>query len=289
VHIRWFALLGVILLVLGFAVGAQSFPAIVVDDRGREITLDTAPERIVVVGAMYAQIVVDLGAADRVVGIADSPENPPELHEVTRVGASFAPSVELILALAPDLVLGVTDWSGDRETLERVGITVLSTPLVTGVADVLDAIRTLGTAIGQATAAAEIVCGLAETIVRIEGAAFGATPLRAAFLYMAEANTPPYAAGSGTVEGELVYRSGNLNVFADVPGFPQVSLESVLERDPQIVFTSPTHVDFILASASLAAVSAVRDRRVVGVNAADATSTRVAELLRLMVDALKDV
>jgi ABC-type Fe3+-hydroxamate transport system substrate-binding protein len=127
---------------------------------------------------------------------------------------------------------------------------------------------------------------LAEEIVRIESIALGGTSLRAAFLFMYEADTPPYAAGAGTIEGELLYRAGATNVFADVAGFPQVSLESVLERDPEIIFTSPFQVSFILDSETLGGVSAVRDERVIGVAAADATSTGIAELLRTMVDAL---
>jgi iron complex transport system substrate-binding protein len=275
-------------LALGLAVTAlaQTFPLTVTDDRGQEILIETAPQRIVAIGALYAQVLVDLGAVDRLVGLADSPENPPETEGIPSVGGSFAPSVELIVDLNPDLVLGATDWSGDRDALEDVGITVLTTPLMTGAGDVLDAIRTIGTAIGLRDAAAAQVGSLAEAIVRIESAAFGATPRRAAFLYMSEADTPPYDAGAGTIEGELLYRAGATNAFADAAGFPQVSLESVLERDPEVIFTSPVQVSFFLDSETLRGVSAVRNDRVFGVEAADATSTKIVELLQALVDAL---
>ncbi|UCF09309.1 MAG: ABC transporter substrate-binding protein [Candidatus Bipolaricaulota bacterium] len=271
---------------LGPTVHGDAFPVIVVDDRGQEVVIPSEPQRIVAIGALYAQIVVDLGAVGRLVGVADSPENPPEADGIASVGASFAPSVEVIVSLAPDLVLGASDWSGDRAALESVGIVVLSTPLLTSVGDVLSTVRTLGEALGAAQAAAQIIGSIAEEIVRIEAEALGAEPVRAAFLYPATPGDPPYAAGGDSIESELLFRAGAVNVFAGLSGFPQVSLESIIARDPEIIFTADSQVETLLGTAALGGVSAVRDGLVVGVKAADATSTRVAALLRTMVDAL---
>lgn len=265
---------------------SQGFPATVRDDRGTDIVVPDSPQRIVAVGALYAQIVVDLGAADRLVGVADSPENPPELSTVPSVGPTYAPSVEVIVSLDPDLVLGATDWNGDRAALEGAGLVVLTTPFLSSVGDILDAVRTLGAALGCNEAAQREAGAIAEAIVRVESEAFGADPLRAAFLYPSTADDPPYAAGGGSIESELLYRAGTRNVFADLDGFPQVSVEAIIERDPEVIFAAEAQVSILLAMAALEDVSAVRNGRVIGIRASDAASTHVAEVLRTMVDAL---
>jgi iron complex transport system substrate-binding protein len=45
------------------------YPVTVTDDRGKTITIPKRPERIVVAGTpLYTEILIDLGALDRIVG-----------------------------------------------------------------------------------------------------------------------------------------------------------------------------------------------------------------------------
>ena len=73
---------------------------------------------------------------------------------------------------------------------------------------------------------------IAEEIITIEASTLVEEPVRVAFLYASVPDTPPYAAGSGAIENELILRAGGENVFCDVQGFPQVSFEEIVARDP---------------------------------------------------------
>jgi len=265
-----------------FAVAlASGFPVTVVDDRGQEITISEWPERIVVAGTtLYTEILLDIGAGDRIVGVTSSPNNPPEVAGLPQVGPSYSPSVEAILALGPDLVLGA--WGATREGLEAAGVTVLTTGWITGLSDIFKTIRTVGLAVGSPAEADRLIGRIAEEVVEIESKVFGLPPVRAAFLYMSGPDTPPYAAGAGSVESELILRAGGANVFADVAGFPQVSLEELVKRDPQVIFTDPAQVENIYGSKVLLGISAVEEKRVYGIKASAVTSTRVAEALAEM-------
>jgi iron complex transport system substrate-binding protein len=274
-------LIGLIALV---ALGS-GFPVTVTDDRGQEITVPTRPERIVVAGtSLYIEILLDIGAGERLVGVASSPDNPPEVTALPQVGPAFSPSVEAILALDPDLVLGA--WGAVREQLERAGIIVLTTGMIGKIPDIFATIRTIGATVGEAEQAERLIGQIAEEVVGLESAVLGREPVRAAFLYVMAPDTSPYAAGSGSIENELILRAGGINSFADVSGFPQVSLEEVLARNPQVIFTDPSQVANVLGSGLLRTVSAVRDGRVFGIKASATTSTRVAEMLRTMAEFL---
>ena len=276
---RWCAVLIFFLAVGSWVMVARAASVAVIDDRGKEIVLSDPPQRIVVVGAFYVRTLLDLGAIDRLVAVADSPENPPEVLDAVSVGPSFAPSVEVIVSLRPDLVLGATDWGGERPALESVGIPVLTTPILTSIPDVLASIRTVGAAIGRADTAA-VLCGrIAEAVVEAEARVLHLPKVSAAFLYPPSPGVAPYVAGQGTIEAALIARAGGVNAFRDLEGFPQVSIEEVLARDPEVIFTAPSQVSFILDDPLLQGVAAVRLGRVFGIVASRAASSDVAEVL----------
>ena len=266
--------------VSGFATGAEQVT--VTDDRGTAIVISSPPDRIIAVGALYAQVLVDLGAVDRLVAIADSPNNPSEVADLVSVGPSYAPNVEVIISLSPDLVLGATDWGGERPALEAAGFIVLTTPMLTSIPEILASVRTIGTAVGLAADAIALTGRISEAVAEVENRVLGLPRTRAAFLYPPSLGVAPYAAGADAIEGDLLTRAGASNVFADVSGFPQVNLEDVLARDPEVIFTDPSQIAFITDDPLLQGVSAVKSGRVFGINAGRATSTAVADVLAKM-------
>ena len=278
--------LAVVFLAVTLSATVEAFPVTVVDDRGQEITIERPPERIVAIGALYAQIVVDLGAIDRLIAIGETEDNPAAVTDLPSVGPTYAPNVELILGHEPDLVLGATDWGGERPALEAAGGTVLTTPLLTSVSSIFESIRVIGTALGTVEESDLLIGRIASEIVESEALALGQPAVPAAFLYASSADDPPYVAGSDAIENELILRAGGSNVFADVQGFPQVSFEEVIARDPQVIFTAPSQIENIVDHPLLQSVSAVASGRVVGIRASVAASTRVAEALLAMVEAL---
>lgn len=272
------------LILLAISVTACGFPVSVDDDRGTQLTFSAAPDRVVTIVALYAEILVHLGAQERIVAMADSPDNPEVLDGLPSVGTAFAPSVEAILGVEPDLVLGA--WGEVRDALERMGTPVLTLGGPGGyigtVGKILAVIRELGEVFGVAEQAAHLVGEIAVSIVETESVVLGRAPVRAAFLYVLGPDTPPYAMGRDSTEHELLLRAGGTNVFADLQGFPQVSVEEVLARDPEVIFTDPTQVEHIVTSHRLARTTAVTEGRVYGIGAAETTAVRVAEALQRM-------
>ncbi len=276
-------------LTVGLVVLADAFPVTVIDDRGHEITIESLPERIVAVGALYAEIVVDLGAIDRLVAVAESADNPVATADLPTVGPTYAPNVELILGFEPDLVLGATDWGGERPTLEAAGVTVLTTPLLTSVPSIFESIRTIGTALGANEESSLLIGQIAAEVVEAEAAVLGKPAVLAPFLYATSPDDPPYTAGSGAIENELILRAGGTNVFSDVQGFLPISFEEIIARDPDVIFTAPSQIENIIGNLFLQSVSAVVTGRVIGIRGSVVTSTRVAEALRAMIEALHGI
>ena len=263
---------------------AQS-KVVIVDDRGKEIEVPLPVGRIVVAGTpLYTEILVDIGAKDLLVGVTDSPDNPPEVADVPRVGSPFQPNVEVILSLEPDVVLGAV---GDvRDRLEAAGILVV-TPIafIRALPDIFRVVEIVGL-LADREVEAELLKGrIGERIVAVESAVIQRNRVRAAFLF-APPDMAPFAVGRGSVEGELLARAGAENVFRDLEGIQQVSFEAVVERNPEVIFTDPSQIENLTQNPLLQDVSAVREGRVFGVKASALTSTRVADALQRMAQAL---
>lgn len=282
---RWIGLclvLSVGLLAGLLSPGQADTQVVVVDDRGEEIVIDQTPERVVVAATpLYTEILVDIGATDALVGVTESPNNPPEVEDVERIGPSFpSPNVERIIELEPDVVFGAIRDVRDR--LESAGLTVV-TPrqFISDVPAIFDMIETIGVVMDRSVNAELLVGQIGTEITEIESRVLTLDRPQAAFLF-ASPEDPPFAGGSDSMQGKLLARAGADNVFAEVSGVSQVSLETVVARDPEVIFTDPSQIDQLTSNERLSDVTAIANDQVFGIEASTITSTRVAEALRQM-------
>ena len=110
--------LSVLLGVLMIAVPVHAaYPMRVADARGKVVTIQSKPVRIVSLAPSITETLFALGLGDRVVGVTRFCAYPPEARTRPRVGGYFDPSYEAIVALRPDLVVIL------REHEERYDVT----------------------------------------------------------------------------------------------------------------------------------------------------------------------
>ncbi len=233
-------LIAVVLMALMLAAcgpdDASSSSRVLVDSSGAEVELTGAIERIVSLAPSGTEILFAIGAGDRVVGVDDFSNYPPETSEIERIG-SMTPNIERIVALEPDLVVAASITSPDDiEKLQSAGITVWVTdsPDVRGVAD---SIRALGAAVGLEQAADEVAAALEEQIEGVVETVSGAASRPRVFHELdATDPTKPFTVGPGNFVHDLLTLAGGENVFADAPSpFPQVGFEEILARNPEAI------------------------------------------------------
>ncbi|MFB9808829.1 ABC transporter substrate-binding protein [Haladaptatus pallidirubidus] len=84
-----------------------SFPVTKADATGTEVSLDEQPQRVVTLSPSAAQIMWEIGAKDKVVGVtqyANYLEEADKKANVSGTGQSFV-NIEKVVSLEPDLVL----------------------------------------------------------------------------------------------------------------------------------------------------------------------------------------
>jgi iron complex transport system substrate-binding protein len=162
----------------------------------------------------------------------------PEAAGKARVGG-FAPDLERVVSLAPDLVVVSKDGT-DRaayEKLEALGLTVVVTNGAT-LAGVLEDVARVGHALGEDERARALVLALTKRIAAAEAKGHAHPRMRALALIWPD---PPVAAGAGTFVGDVVQRAGFTNVVPESAGdWPRVSFETLAAWNPDLVIRPET-------------------------------------------------
>lgn len=135
--------------------------------------------RIVSLNCSNTEIVCALGLADRLVGVDDHSDFPPDVvAPLPRVGPDLTPDMERIKALEPDLVLASLTVPGHEqviENLENAGLAYLAPEPIT-LDDVYGDIRRIAGALGVERAAEEVVAAMRQGIERHRAAEDGGRP-----------------------------------------------------------------------------------------------------------------
>jgi ABC-type Fe3+-hydroxamate transport system substrate-binding protein len=189
--------------------------------------------RVVSLHDVTTELVVALGAVDRLVGVAE----PVDLEAGATAAIAGAPRVgdlESILAVRPTIVVGLAVVAAqDPELVARLraaGIAVyLGDP--TTLDDVVATTREVAARIGAGAAGARIAARIAAS-----AAAAAATPGHRVRVFVYDCCDPPFTAGGRTVLNDLIRRAGGDNVFAELAAaWTHVSWEDVVARRPELV------------------------------------------------------
>jgi iron complex transport system substrate-binding protein len=252
---------------------------------------DTPPQRVVSLIPSATETIIALGAGDRLVARTDF-DTDPALSHLPSVGEGLTPSLEQLTVLKPDLVVAWPD-NASRSVigrLEQFGVRLYS-PQVETLADLRQAIRELDDVLGLEHAADSLIASIDAQLQAVRTAVEGRQRRSVFYVVWYE---PPTTTGSGTYIDELIEIAGGRNVFEDAPGlWPQVSMEEVVRRQPDIVLISqtedsPIDVERLSSAVGWRELRAVREGRVVHADADlyNRPGPRVAEAARRLASLL---
>ncbi|KRP63822.1 cobalamin-binding protein [Pseudomonas orientalis] len=193
-----------------------------------------AVERVVSLAPSLSEIVVELGAADVLVGVLDGGERPAALVSVPSVGRYGQLDMERLLSLKPDLILL---WPGSVGSAQREQLQRLNIPVYVAEPHNLEQLTTQVQAIAEqldrADAGRKLAAQLRQRLAELRQRYRRAEPLRVFYQVW---NQPLYTVGGEQIISDALNVCGARNVFDDLKlPAPQVSIESVLQRDPQLI------------------------------------------------------
>ena len=273
-----------------------AFPLTITDDLGREVTIQTKPQRIISLAPSHTEILFAIGAGEQVVGVTTYCNYPQEAETREQIGGFSAEtiSVEKIIALEPDLVLSAGKLHESvTEALERAGGTVYGGDPET-FDQVYASIEAVGQMTGHSEEATSLVAQMKERVAAVELVVAEIPDEERPTVFWETWDDPLMTAGPTTFAGQMIEKGGGVNLFADVTRrYSEISIEEVIKRNPDVIMGPDSHgealtADQVATRPGWETIKAVQDGRIYVFNG-DITSRagpRIVDGLEMIARAL---
>lgn len=221
-------------LIVWAACSCGDRPTEAVKNQGTTPTNMEYPARIISMAPSITEVVFPLGLGERVIGVSDFCDYPPEAKEKPRIGGVVNPNMEAIVALNPDLVLALPNATQESlfRSLRQLGIRVLTLPNDT-LEDLFFTIRRVGEVTSTQQASNEMIEQLRTTFSEISDKVSAEPRKKVMFIVGVE---PLFVVGKGTFIDELIDIAGGTNIAGDsYSKYPQLGIEEVVSQAPEVI------------------------------------------------------
>ncbi|MBI4296087.1 MAG: ABC transporter substrate-binding protein [Chloroflexi bacterium] len=216
-------------------------PQGVTDQLGRAVKLQNFPQRIVSLAPSNTEILFALGLGDKVVGVTPYDNFPPEAKQKESVGGYSTPDIEKVVALKPDLIVATsTHEKKVIPELERRNIPIIALS-PRSVPEILEGITLLGKVTGADSEARKLVNSMQGRINKVSKLTSQIAPAERTRVFYVLWHDPLRTAGKDTFHDTLINLAGGVNIFGDVDRYGLVNLETVLDRNPQVILADTGH------------------------------------------------
>jgi iron complex transport system substrate-binding protein len=230
-----------------------------IDDAGDTVRLAAPARRVVSLIPATTELLFAIGAGSAVVGRTSYCDFPAAAKSVPDLGDGIKPNIEAVIASRPDLVLLYNSGqnAGVAGRLQELGV-----PAVRLNTDALSSVPRIARLLGRLTDTEQAADSLSAVFdTALASATRPARGLRPKVLLLVW-EQPPMTIGRGSFLNELVERAGGENLFADVAGTDGVvSIEAVVARNPDLIFTMAEGPSAFATRPEWQAVPAVREKR----------------------------
>ena len=207
------------------------------DETGREVRVPLSAKRIVSLAPSITEILFALGLNSEIAGVTDFCDHPEACLTKPKIGGFVNPSLERIVSLKPDLIIGIRD--GNREeTLQKLKDLGFSVYRVDpkGFDGVTKTIGNLGGITGREEAARRIVRTMTTKKEHILSLTRSLYKPR---VFFQVGDAPIVTVGKGTLTHDLIQFAGGKNITENEPmDYPLYSVEAVLTKAPEIIIVS---------------------------------------------------
>lgn len=220
------------LLTASFAANAVS----VVDDTGYTVTLNQPAQRIISLAPSMTELLFAAGAGDKLVGVSEYSDYPIEAASLPIIGRYDLLNTEAILALQPDLIVA---WKSGNpkaavERLRALGLTVyIAEP--TTVLSIAAHVEKFAQLAGSEAIGGPRARDFRARLELLKNSYSDKAPISVFYQVW---NAPLISVGGNELINDIIQLCGGKNIFADLALAPKVSVEAVIQRNPQVIIAS---------------------------------------------------
>ena len=234
--------------ILLFAVGCSSNKETTVTDReGNEVKIPTKLERIISAVPSNTEVLVELGVADKLVGVDKYSEGTEGLDEKLPKMDMNNPDAEAIIALEPDIIIAsghnkVGSAEDPYKAIVDAGIPVVYIPSSDSIDGIYKDIEFMASLVDKEKKGEEIISNMKEEIAKYEK--LGKTVKEKKKVYFEIGPAPDlFTLGNSTFINEMIEIIGAENIFKDQEGWIPATEESIIDANPDVILTTVNYVE----------------------------------------------
>ena len=211
--------------------------AVVLAGCGGAESRSVTPHGIVVMGPHLTEVVFALGQGNRVVGVGNYSDYPPEIEGLTRVGGYIDPDLEQITLLNPEMILLAGAYPKVSEFAQARGLRAVNIDM--------DSLETIGQGIAEvgdlldcADEAGALRAQFQEELARLRADTEGLPRPKVLIITGRSTHTLDtlQTAGAPSFLSDIVELAGGGNVYGDTgTRYFEASKETVVVRAPEVI------------------------------------------------------
>ena len=209
----------------------------VTDEAGRTMEIPDNPDRIIAFAPSVTEIVYEIGQGSKLVGVTRYSDYPAEARQLPRVGSYIHLDLEKIVALKPDLCIGVKDGNTysvvKRLELFEIPVYVINPK---NLDTVMRSIENIGAALNQKEKSRMLTAGMKRRIKQVQKNLSGIQNRPGVFFQIGI--KPIVSVGTSTFIHDLIITAGGKNLAMGNSPYPRFSREQVIGLKPDLIVIS---------------------------------------------------
>ena len=203
-----------------------------------DITLPA--RRIISLAPSITEILFFLGLGKHVAGVTAQCDFPGSAQRKNTIGSFLKPDIKSIEALSPDMIIGLKDLHENIPDMVDSGYTGCIMFDYRSVSGVLDAMELVAGIAEDIKTASGRVASLRQRVRNVQTEVSARPAVRALFMMYDE---PVYTPGCGSYQFDALKIAGAVQMPYNNAQYERVSVEQVIDFDPEVVFACGRHRD----------------------------------------------
>lgn len=263
------------------------------DETGK--TTNKVPNRIISLIPSNTEILYELGLGDHVVGVSTVDDYPKEVRHKTQFDAMKL-NKEALIKAQPDLILAHESQKASQEkvlkSLENSGIKVVYVKDAQSLNEMYQSFEQIGQATNKEKEAQTLVKETKANVEKVVNKAKSRKEQPKVFIEIAS-EPEIYTVGKQTFMNDMLTKLKAKNVFDDHKGWPTVSKEDIIKKNPDVMLTTSgistkEYQSLVQQRSGFEDINAVKKQRVEALNddLLSRPGPRIDEAMKKLSDAI---
>lgn len=211
------------------------------------------------------ELLFAIGAGEMIQTRSTYCDYPEAAAEIPSAGSLYDPSIEVIVAAAPEVLIAQTHFKPEvLVQLTKAGIDVVAVESPTTIEGVVSLVKDLGKITGKETESRALAISIKHRVQRTRNLT---KELQRPDVYyvVGTGQWGEYTAGSDTFINDVLATAGLNNVAGDVTGW-KYSLERLVQKNPAYILGGGYNLETMRTSENYAALQAVQNQQLIEID-----------------------